>query len=80
MELANQPSQGIFPEEEAEHWEGPSIASMSSYPLICMNFLHSYVKGWRGISALLASVDLSVKEESTNLFPRIKWAHGDETC
>lgn len=36
VKLAHQPSQGVFPEEEAEHW-GPSCASMNSYPLWSSN-------------------------------------------
>lgn len=71
MGLANQERVDI---EEA------SPASMGLYPLTYVIFLHQYVKGRRDISALLAFVDLSIKQESTNLFPRIKWVHGDEKC
>ena len=80
VELAHQPSQGVFPEEEAEHSPVLLWVHILYDPQICMIFLQPYVKGWRDILVLLASVDLSVKEESINLFPRIKCAHRDETC
>ena len=58
VELAHQPSQGVLPEAEAEHWEGPSVLPWRHIlcdPQIGVIFLHSYVKGWRDILVLLAS-------------------------